>query len=95
MFVAVNQPPEATLPDLLEYLKEVINWNIFGIFLLPNHISKIEDIEETNKNAAQCKLRLFQLYMQVGNRSWRTVAEALRKADYPHIAERIENKFLS
>jgi len=95
MIVAVNQPLEITLPDLLRNLKDVNNWETFGIFLLPNHTSEIEDIKRTCNKADDCMLQLYQLYIRVGDNSWKTVAEALKEAGYPKIAERIEYNFLS
>jgi len=86
---------EPTLPDLLTYLNDVKDWYKFGAFLLPHEYhTQLGKIRKTEKgNVEECKRALYELYFEVGDRSWSTVIEALQKADYPHIADKIMRDF--
>ena len=76
------------MPGLLEHLKDVVNWDTFGVHLLPADNSvAVQIINKTCKgDVEQCKLALFQKYMEVGDRSWTTVISALKKSGYKNIA---------
>jgi len=76
------------LPGLLEHLKDVVNWDILGVHLLPaDDIVEVESINKTCKgDVGECKLALFRKYMEVGDRSWTTVVGALKKSGYKNIA---------
>ena len=78
-----------TLPGLLEHLNDVVHWDKFGAYLLPTEYSvEIQSIRKTYKgDVDECKMALFQKYMEVGDRSWTTVITALKKSGYKNIAK--------
>ena len=89
--ISCTEKNRVTLPGLLEHLKDVVNWDIFGVHLLPaDDIVEVQIINKTFKgNVKECKMALFQKYMDVGDRSWTTVVGALKKSDYKNIAMRV------
>ena len=86
--ISCTEKNRVTLPGLLEHLKDVVHWNTFGVHLLPaDDIVAVQSIGTTYKgDVEQCKLALFQKYMEVGDRSWTTVISALKKSGYKNIA---------
>jgi len=77
-------------------LEDVSDWEVVGAHLLPaESAAQIAVIDKTHKgDVTECKISLFQLYLRVGDVSWNTVITALRKAKYPHIAQKIQDDFL-
>ena len=80
-----------TYPGLLEHLKDVSNWDTLGAHLLPaDDVGALEIILKSNKgDVDECKKALFRKYMEVGDRSWTTVVNALKKSGYKNIAKGI------
>jgi len=47
---------------------------------------------EHGNNVEACQRELFRRYMRMGDMSWKTVLEALRKSGYKNLAKDIKNK---
>ena len=86
--ISCTEKNQVTLPGLLEHLKDVVNWDTFGVHLLPaGEVVAVEKINRTWKgDVGDCKIALFRKYMEVGDRSWTTVVGALTKSGYRNIA---------
>ena len=90
ILVAVGRD-RTNLQDLLRYLRPVTKWQKLGVHLLPDE--EIQIIYENHKNDVEaCQFELFTKYMQMGDRSWKTVIAALIKSGYTNLAEDIKQQ---
>jgi len=69
----------------------VSNWDTVGAHLLPaDDMEALEIIRRSYRgDVDECKKALFRKYMEVGDRSWKTVVTALKKSGYKNIAKDI------
>ena len=83
-----------TYSDLTDYLQDVSDWRMLATYLLPGMSDKpIKNISEThNGNVRECKKALFSEYLEIGDRSWKTVIAALLKLGHDSLAENIKQK---
>ena len=86
-----------SVPLLTQHLYDVIQWEEFGLYLLPEEYAatEIEIIRKNHPNdIKKCKRRLYTVYLEQGANNWERVVEALEKSKYPHIAKNIKEIFL-
>ena len=93
-YILIIEKDRTTYSDLLDYLKDIRDWQKLGMHMLPgNYAGPIEKIQAThNGNFRECKKALFIEYMNTGDRSWKTVIAALIKIGYDDLAEEIKQK---
>ena len=87
-----------TLQRLLEELKDVDNWFVFGIFLgVPE--KQLQKIESTHRGEIawieRCKIDMLQYWLDNNvTASWKDVVQALKQTDQLVLAETVKQKYL-
>ena len=83
--------------ELLEWLKEVPNWQEVAIHLLPEETAgkDIETIEIDYRKVEQCQIALARQFVHSQNVevSWKRVYEAFKKANYINVARKIKETY--
>ena len=79
---------------MLDYLKDLSDWQTLGAHILPGHpAGQIEIIYANHKgNVRECKKELFIEYLKTGDRSWKTIIAALIKMKHTNLADDIKQK---
>lgn len=89
-----NYSAQPSLPDLLELLESLTNWQQFGFHLPGITDPVIQKIEKGNpKHLESQKSELFSEWLKVDpTASWKKVIIALRRANEPALASQIEQE---
>ena len=84
-----------TIKQLLEALKKLENWFLFGAMLgVP--VSKLKEIESNYpKDSGRCKLEMLQYWLDTKlGPTWNEVIQALEKADQLTLAAQVKHEYL-
>ena len=83
-----------TVQSLLEELKEVDDWYLFGAYLgVPVH--KLNEIQSEHKGVERCKLDMLQYWLNTTmTASWRDITRALGQMDKLTLAAKLKRKYL-
>ena len=83
------------MQSLLEELKEVDDWYMFGAYLgVPVH--KLKEIQSEHKGIVErCKLDMLQYWLNTTMiASWSDIARALEQMDKLSLAAKLKRKYL-
>ena len=85
-----------TVQSLLEELKEVDDWYLFGAYLgVP--VYKLKKIQSTSEHRGveRCKLDMLQYWLNTTmTASWKDIARALEQLDKLTLAAKLKRKYL-
>jgi len=94
MYTPTTERDRTTYADMLDYLKDIRDWQALATLILPGDAARtIERIRATyNGNTRECKKALFIEYLENGDKSWNTVIAALLTTGNDDLAEDIKRK---
>lgn len=84
-----------TYQQLLEELKDIDDWYLFGVFLgmTAKQLNKIK--ASYGHDLERCKMEMFRCWLEnKAGASWNDVVESLEKADKEGLAAKVKQKFL-
>ena len=83
-----------TVDELHDLLKDLKEWEIFGISLRHMKYSDIEEIKEDERKTENRKLKLYAKWLKVyPDASWEDVICALKKADEWKLVKLVQEKY--
>ena len=83
-----------TVQALLEELKEVDDWYLFGAYLgVP--VYKLNEIQSEHRGVERCKLDMLQYWLNTTmTASWRDIARAFEQMNKLTLAAKLKQKYL-
>ena len=88
----LQESTSPTVKDLHEALKDLKQWETFGINLRGIEYKAIEEIKRDRKNTEEQKLLLYNKWLNIcTDASWKDVVTALNKMDEAALARKVEN----